>query len=109
MLLNLNWLKSPKVQMKLNKKTLLIVLLGLFMGAVAIDVDHLIIKQNGQHFVSNIGCMWQGFLSLTSDKTLICQKNLEFGTKFLHDWRVGLFIFGFTVSQYVVLKNKGGI
>lgn len=99
--------------MKLTIITLFCVLIGLLSSMVFLDVDHFIIINgvNGEakHGISfaPIKCMWYGFLSITSQETKVCQESKEYGSRLLHDWRVGLFLLGFVISYYVVIKNKG--
>lgn len=92
--------------MNLTKKTLIFVLLGLFIGSVLVDVDHLVIE-NGSLKLSNLQCIWSGFLSLTSHETQVCQANKEYGSRVFHDWRVGLFLASFVLSYFISLKYGG--
>jgi len=92
--------------MGMDKKQLILVLIGLFMGLVLVDADHLLLDTNGFPHISNLNCIWQGFLSLTSPQAMSCRVNMEFGTAYLHDWRVGLFLLGFTITYMVVMKNE---
>lgn len=90
-----------------NRLAMFVVLMGLLIGAVAVDIDHFIIVRNGSISFSTIECMWYGFLSITSYETRVCVSNKLYGSRLLHDARVGLFLFGFVLSHYIVLKHGG--
>ena len=89
--------------MKSTKKTLIIVLIGLLLGMVLIDVDHVYIYSANP--IENTKCVLIGFLDLEDPTMLQCVKN-KLHEPLLHDWRVGLFLFSFVISYYIVLKNE---